>query len=303
MIKVLSVKRPTDNPADGIDNFNRAVFGRLKSRVDFKFDSPWALLYGQYDVLWGNGNARDILFLLFKPRATRYIINWHTLLLKDEGLWRVRTPWFARRFIFNRADLVIAVSDFSAATVRKYFPHKRVATVLNGVDLALFNPVKKSTQFSKPLIVFVGARVPRKRPELFRELACARPAAHFLMVGKGGDIESMPREKVAELFASATAFVFPSLNEPAAAVILEAMASGCVPIVSESGGNGEFMENGASGFLIPVNADEKKQFLEKINVLLDNQNIRETMSRAAREEAERHSWDKAAEQYERYLIG
>ena len=310
MISVLSVKRITGNPADGIDNFNRAVFGRLRGEVNYRAGTPWALILGAVDIVWGNGGVRDALFLIFKPKRTRYVINWHTVLLKDEGLWRVRTPWLVRRFIFERANLIIAVSEFSAASVRRYFPHKRVVTVLNGVDCALFNPIKKDEHylvkkydfsFNKPLVIFVGACVSRKRPELFRALGRACSQAQFLVVGRGGDIESMPREDVAILFASAKAFVFPSLNEPSAAVILEAMASGCVPIVSASGGNEEFVKDGEGGFLIPVGTREKEAFLEKIGLLLNNKNVCHAMSRAAREEAERHSWDYVAGQYEKYV--
>ncbi len=311
MIKVLSVKRYTENPADGIDNFNRAVFGRLRDRVDFKVGSSFILLMESFDILWGNGGVRDLLFLLFKPRRTRYIINWHTILLKDEDLWKVRTPWLVRRFIFSRADLIIAVSEFSAGSVRKYFPHQRVVSVLNGVDCTLFNPAKKNEQyciekygmsFAKPLVVFVGACVPRKRPELFRELGKIYSQAQFLTVGYGGDINAMPREDIAVLFASAKLFIFPSLNEPAAAVILEAMASGCVPIVSKSGGNEEFIKDGESGFLIPVDDREKEQFLEKISLLLTNREVCEKMSRVAREEARRHSWDIVAQKYKTFLL-
>lgn len=359
MINIFSIKSFTGNPADGIDNVNIAVFSRLASeKFRFLAEAPSYFkergsikkieLSGagsfigffkkiiflrrvKPDYLFGIGLPSDLIFILFKPAKTKYLIDWHTVLINKEGFWRVRAPWWLRKLIFNQADLVIAVSEFSAVSVRKYFPRKKVAAILNGVDLEFFNPNKKNEKylkekyqidFSRPLMIFIGALHLRKRPDLFIELAKNYSKANFVVVGrqipiyghrpaKGGTmsqklnnfqwIEKMPREDVAVLLASSRAFVFPSLNEASAAVILESMASGCVPIVSKSGGNPEFLKNGESGFLIESGKDEKKEFLEKIDLLLNNKPLWQKMSLSVRQEAGKHSWDRVAKEYEKVL--
>lgn len=350
MITILVAKNFTGNPADGIDNVNLAVFGRLKPEdVRFLVDAPDGFsgkgsieksgLKSQNrtprffekirllrkikpDYLWGNGGLFDILFLIFKPACTRYCIDWHTVLERKSNSWRVRTPWRLRKFIFNRADLVIAVSEFSAQSVRRYFPNKKVISILNGVDLELFNPDKKDERylkdkygidFPKPIVVFIGTLEPRKRPDIFIELAKRCPMANFVAVGRRVPphdflaaaaglknfkwIEKMPREDVARLLASSAMFVFPSLNDASAAVILEAMASGCVPIVSRSGGNQEFLKDGESGLVIDLDDGEVEEFAVKIGKILSDEKLRRQMSEASRREAELNSWDAAAESY------
>jgi glycosyltransferase involved in cell wall biosynthesis len=341
MIKILAAKTFTGNPADGIDNFNKAVFGGIKDgAVEFYLysDVPLEekgairrlmvpkyrfLLTGKADWLWGIGRASELPLLLIKPKRTKYAINFHTILIKGGGgPWTVKTPWFLRKFLFSRADLIVCPSEFSAQSVRKYFPHKKVVSILNGVDLELFNPKKKNEKylkekfrldFSKPIVVYVGTLQPRKRPEVFIAVAEKYQGANFVMVGRQvsagsfGEkisnarnvtwIESMSREDVACLFASSRILLFPSLNEPAAAVILEAMASGCVPVVSKSGGNPEFFKDGESGFLIEPREGELDDFVAKIDLLLNKEEEQLRFSQAARREAERHSWDAVAQKY------
>jgi glycosyltransferase involved in cell wall biosynthesis len=341
MIKILAAKTFTGNQADGIDNVIRAVFGRIKGgAVEFCLHSDVSLeergairrltvskrkflLTGKADWLWGIGHASELPLLLIKPKRTKYAINFHTILIKGGGgPWAVKTPWFLRKFLFSRADLIICPSEFSTQSVRKYFPHKKVVSILNGVDLELFNPKKKNEKylkekfhldFSKPIVVYVGTLQPRKRPEVFIAVAEKYQGANFVMVGRqvpAGSfsekiskarnvtwIESMSREDVACLFASSRILLFPSLNEPAAAVILEAMASGCVPVVSKSGGNPEFFKDGESGFLIEPGEGELDDFIAKIDLLLNKEEVWLWFSQAARREAESHSWDNVASGY------
>ena len=344
-IKILGLKSFTGNPADGINNFTLAVFGRL-NKVNIRFFVSaykgfkefgsleilkglklFFLLKERPDYLWGIGAPKEFFYLLFKPDRTKYVINFHTILIKKDGPWKVKTPWFLRKLLFSRADLIICPSEFSAQSVRKYFPDKEIVSILNGVDLNLFAPAKKNDRylkkkykvnFLKPIVVFVGTFQPRKRPDLFIKIAKNYQKANFVMVGRQipphdflgsvNDlnnlqwIEKMPREDIAVLFASSNIFVFPSLNEPSAAVILEAMASGCVPIISKSGGNPEFLKDGESGFLIDVNPQEKENFIKKIDLLIEDKTVWTKISKNARLEAEKHSWDKVAQEYQNALI-
>lgn len=341
MKNVLSLKRATGNPADGIDNFNQAVFGRVgQDELIFWAEgtivergaikklpvSKMSFIRGRRaDVLWGSGRPNDMPFVIaskLSGKSVPYVINFHTILFRGPGPWKIRTPWFLRKFIFNRADRIICPSAASAQSVKNFFPKKEVISILNGVDSTFFSPERKNERylsekyqidFSRPVLAFVGSLHERKRPDLFIALAKAMPSANFVAVGRAIPefdalsaaagmknfhwVPAMPREDIAAFLASAVAFVFPSLNDASAAVILEAMASGAVPVVSASGGNGEFFRDGISGFTIPHSDGEKAAFEKKLGMLLGDTALHAEMSRAAREEAERHSWDEAAKQY------
>lgn len=348
-VKVFSAKSLSGNPADGIDNVNTAIFKRTDPQhIIFLADAPAvfreegsikkmnlkrrgigrilekiALLRRiKPDYLFGIGIISEIPLILFKPRVTKYVIDWHTLLLKDEKHWKVRTPWFIRKFIFNSADLIVAVSEFAAASVRKYFPRKNIVAIVNGVDSDFFNSAKKDKkylenkyriQFGKPVAVFVGTLQPRKRPDLVMEIAGCCPDWQFVFVGKNFEpwnfgskagtmrnaqwIPAMPREDVAILLASVDAFIFPSLNETCAAVVVEAMSSGLPVITSASGGNGEMIKDGESGFLIPLGAGEKELFKQKLRLLQDVA-VKERIGSAARMRAiNEFSWENVAGRY------
>jgi glycosyltransferase involved in cell wall biosynthesis len=185
---------------------------------------------------------------------------------------------------------------------------------------------KYHIETAQPIVSFVGALQARKRPEVFIALAAKFPEAQFVAVGRRDPahevlakakglknfqwVERMPREDIAALLSVSKIFVFPSLNEPAAAVILEAMASGCVPVLSASGGNGEFLDGAAdtnaaataAGFLVSNDFHEMDAFAAALRKLLDDRALLEKMSVTARRAAERHSLDMVAEQYEKHIL-
>ncbi len=339
MTTIFSIKSFTGSPADGIDNVNISAFGNIPAgSVGFFADAPEGFVEQgcikrmpaktvwqkirlmrrmRPDYLFGNGRISDIPFILLKPRKTRYVIDWHTALMRrTEGEWKVRTPWFLRAFVFGRAWAVLCVSEYIASTVRAQFPRKKTAVILNGVDTALFREDGSASRKSDQA-VFIGTLEPRKRPDIVCSLALAMPATQFVFVGRARtpwnfekDIADIPnarwtpslsRAEVAAVLRGSAVLVFPSINEPAAAVILEAMASGCVPVVSGSGGNTEFFEDGVSGFAIPCGAGEQEAFMEAIRRLTEDADLRGRMALAARAEAARHSWVRVAVAYAKFF--
>ena len=62
-------------------------------------------------------------------------------------------------------------------------------------------------------------------------------------------------------------FFLPSRDEGLPFALLEAMASGCVPVIADSGGVSSVIENGRNGFIIE--AAETKQTAAKLKELLD----------------------------------
>jgi glycosyltransferase involved in cell wall biosynthesis len=79
-----------------------------------------------------------------------------------------------------------------------------------------------------------------------RELAAACPDAVFL--------GSLGRDAVADAFASADLFVFPSTTDTAGNVVLEAQASGLPVVVSDRGGPRENIDPDSSGLVAAIPA-------------------------------------------------
>jgi glycosyltransferase involved in cell wall biosynthesis len=155
---------------------------------------------------------------------------------------------------------------------------ERIDVWPRGVDTGLFSPARRSERLReqwhvsarRPALLYVG-RVSREKG--LHLLPCIQSCLHslgidhrFVVVGTGPMLpalrEQMPdavftgvlnREAVADVFASADIFVFPSRTDTAGNVVLEAQASGVPVAVTDAGGPRENMIPGATGI---VRADD-----------------------------------------------
>ena len=98
------------------------------------------------------------------------------------------------------------------------------------------------------------------------------------------------REAVAEVFASADLFVFPSRTDTAGNVVLEAQASGLPVVVSNAGGPQETCGQ-ADGVVCP--GVDAESWADHVGPLLASTSLRESMGRAARDYAVSRRWDAA----------
>jgi glycosyltransferase involved in cell wall biosynthesis len=168
------------------------------------------------------------------------------------------TPDFRTRFTkqardaAERADLIIAVSDFTASQVESllHVERSRIRTVHHGVHMP-----RPSTQRRENLILFVGALQRRKNvARLVRafehtppgwRLALAGPADGFGAAEELAAVEASPRRadidvmgyveasELESLYSRASIFAFPSLDEGFGMPVLDAMAHG-VPVLASN---------------------------------------------------------------------
>jgi glycosyltransferase involved in cell wall biosynthesis len=83
----------------------------------------------------------------------------------------------------------------------------------------------------------------------------------------------VPPEKMADLLAQAEIYVSTSLYDGTSVSLLEAMASGAFPIVTDIPANREWITTGQNGFLVPV--DEEKCLADRIIDAIRNQALLE----------------------------
>lgn len=101
---------------------------------------------------------------------------------------------------------------------------------------------------------------------------------------------------VPALLAKTYIFVLPSHSEGLSNALMEAMASGCACIASDTGGNRFLLQNGVSGFLFP--AGDRAALAGHIRRLLQDTEKRRSLGEQARKRiAEMFSWEKVSEQY------
>lgn len=119
--------------------------------------------------------------------------------------------------------------------------------------------------------------------------------------------EMLPREKIKVLYSHARVFACPSLYEPFGIINLEAMSCETPVVGSAVGGIPEIIVENETGYLIPLESISRtdfnpknpeafqRNFAEKINRLLADENLANAMGKAGRKRVlEKFSWESIA---------
>jgi glycosyltransferase involved in cell wall biosynthesis len=156
----------------------------------------------------------------------------------------------------------------------------------------------------QPLVLYVGRLAREKRLLDLHDAARRLPGVRFALVGDGPRRDELERRYVdvpavftgflrgvplAEAFASADVFAFPSISESFGQVVLQAMASGVPPIVVRGTAPAEFVADGRMGLHVPP--EDPEALATAVRSLLDDPERRARLGAEARLEAEQHSWD------------
>jgi glycosyltransferase involved in cell wall biosynthesis len=160
-----------------------------------------------------------------------------------------------------------------------FFKTKKSVTILNGINTDKFSNAHRSTEnINENFTVGLVARFrPQKRVDKWVEVAAAvnkiNPNIKFLMVGDGPDDE-MLRNKIRELamqgkielpgmlsdtvsaYKRIDIFLLTSDFEGLPLAIMEAMSTGCVPVLSNVGGIKQLQLDGFGYKFDEFNADE-----------------------------------------------
>jgi alpha-maltose-1-phosphate synthase len=251
---------------------------------------------------------------------------------------------FCERVSLEGADAVIAVSEGSKRDILACYPaiaEERVQVVYNGIDTGEYAPDLRTDVLERfgvdperPSVVFVG-RITRQKgvPLLVRAAAHFDPSAQLVLCAGAPDTpeigaevaagvqrlqeirdgilwidQMLPKPDVIQLLSHATVFACPSIYEPLGIVNLEAMACEAAVVASATGGIVEVVEDGQTGFLVPLEQAPgsidpidpdgfARNFAERVNRLIADPELAQTMGQAGRQRAIRHfAWPAIADQ-------
>src|ERR1051325_3799338 len=102
-----------------------------------------------------------------------------------------------------------------------------------------------------------------------------------------------PHAQVLELMQSCDVLVLPSIVEGRALVQQEAMSCGLPLIVTPNAGGEDLIEEGRTGFLVPIRSAEK--IAEKIAWFADHRELLPDMRQAAVAKASEYTWQRYGE--------
>ncbi len=231
-------------------------------------------------------------------------------------------------FSINQSDSVTAVSDYLRdETFEKFDTRKEIHVIPNFVDLDRFRRVERS-HFKKaicPNDEFVLTHVSNFRKvkrvadsiDIFRRVLDSGLKAKLLLVGDGPErvnVEQRCRElgicehvrvlgkqeKVEEILSISDLFLMPSASETFGLAALEAMSCGVPVISSDVGGLPGLNTDGETGFVCKL-ADVEAMGDAAVK-LLENPEMLQRFSKAARERAEIFELSKIVEQYEQHYL-
>lgn len=216
--------------------------------------------------------------------------------------------------IWHSANACVANSQGLRQIAQHISPTLEVGVIPNGIDTQRFYPGNASNDTVKKLL-YVGRLEPYKGLDILLQALAQIPNDpwHLQMVGDGSlrhtlpklaqelnlservSFEAHPPEKMPAIYQQADLFVLPSIVEGMSNAVLEAMASGLPIVATRIPGSEELILDGQTGLLVP--ASSKEPLSAALSALLQNSDLRKTLSENARREAETRSWRSVAEAY------
>lgn len=236
--------------------------------------------------------------------------------------WMFKEP--ISKIVFKKADAIIALTDDMKNEMKKIYD-RDIDVLPNGIDLCKVKCLSKQDvrdelgiKRDRKIILFAGALHPIKGlAYLIEAITYIKDKnKQLILVGDGDEriqleelvkklklekyvtfIGKVPYNEVFKYMVASNIFVLSSLSEGLPNVILEAMASG-LPIVSTRvGGIPEIIKVGENGFL--VEPKNPQQIAEKINLFLEDNKLREKISKNNKQKAKEFSWESVIERLEK----
>lgn len=228
------------------------------------------------------------------------------------------SKWFARN-LFRLADGCV----FQTEEAANYFPRaiqKKSTVILNPVDLKFFDILRAEETHH---IVTVGRLESQKNQRMlikaFAEIAREFPEEKLIIYGNGAlreELENlceclhvterveMPGNipNIEKALSEAKVFVLSSDYEGLPNALMEAMAVGlpCISTDCPCGGPRSLSGKDQCVYLTPVG--DEKELAAALRTLLENDEQREMLGRAARTKAETFKPEKILEQWDKFLL-
>ncbi|HEY0385381.1 MAG TPA: glycosyltransferase family 4 protein [Pyrinomonadaceae bacterium] len=243
--------------------------------------------------------------------VARRFPDWHA-----EIEARLPEVFACERREYGLASKIIAASSFSKnSLVSEGIAPDRIIVNPYGVDLEQFHPPDTPRTREPVRFLFVGLISARKGVPLLLE-AWRRmnlKNAELWMVGPVQEREralipelpglkflgKYPHRELPELLRKCDVLVFPSYCEGFALVLLEALASAMPIITTEATAGPDLIEDGREGRLIP--AGDLDALCAAMREFTNDPDKLESMGRAARQCAEKFSWDAYGERWQQIL--
>ena len=269
------------------------------------------------DVVEAAEVRADAFFTSLLPRRPKLITRLHTAQIFIDRLNEIPDQrlrpwnyWFEKQSI-NRANVVTAPSRAVVNLTQTWLPlrNREIIVVPNPISKTQFTPA----EVARKNVVLYAGRLERNKgaetiltaiPAVLKQF----PAVEFQFAGSDSNdrdgqswrrkIEAalsetersrvsfveMSREELKRAYQEAAVCILPSAWENLPYALLESMACATPVIACDAGGAPELVENGVSGFLIPIN--DPSMLTKRITELLWDRSLRSRIGQNARRRIE-----------------
>lgn len=223
------------------------------------------------------------------------------------------------KYLHNRTEATYAPSDDLIANL-KTAGFKNLRKLGRGVDRRLFHPDKRSEALRKswgadedtPVFAYTGRIAAEKNIPFaiacFNKVREQIPEARMVLIGDGPQRRKLEAaghpvifcgaqhgESLAEHYASADFFLFPSITETFGNVIAEAMASGLIVACYDYAAGRLLIQHGKNGILAAFN--DEAAYLSGIEAFIKERNRWPEVRQMARESVESMTWEEVFDDY------
>lgn len=209
------------------------------------------------------------------------------------------------------ADYEITISSYLQDKIKKIFG-KETHLVRNGISYDLIEKENKRSQIRSIAFVLRGNVMKGDYilMDVMKELDNKVSGLVFNILSINEDVALpsiknnksnvvygvIPNLELIKLLQDSDLYVDASVNEGFGLIGLEAMASGCVPIMSNSFGNLDYMENEKTGYIIE-RVNDSEEYLKKILFLMKNPEVWNYMKVYNREKIKNFDYDSAVNEF------
>lgn len=234
--------------------------------------------------------------------------------------WQIELRKRIRSKILENSDKIIVVSYFLKDLAQKIgVPEEKIKVIYNSIDFLDIRPslldreeLKQKLGLRGKILLTNARLVPWKGIdmliELMPELIKKYNQINLVIISKGPEqsnleklsqqlnleekvffVGRVSRQQVVDYLTIADLFVLNTNYEGMSHCLLEAMKVGTPIITTKAGGNPETIKDKETGLLVDYR--NKGQWLEAINLILDNPDLAEKLVNQAKKDLKRFNWD------------
>lgn len=288
-------------------------YGKRALSLHFFYKIQWFLQRDHFDVIHCHFAPSGLFIARLKRDGflnnEKLVTSFHGTDINPGKVEEYKTKY---QVLFNEMDLFTYNSEYTLQIIKQVQATSQKLRLLPvGLDTAQFSKTRNQLMQGPVQIVYCGRLVPFKGPdlavEIVRKLVDRKNDLHFTIIGTGDLWEvvkdlidnyqlhqyvtlkgAVSQEEIIQIMDGSDIFLLPGIHdnitgraENQGLVIQEAQAMQLPVVVSNAGGMKYGLIDGETGFV--VNEKDLDGFVEKLEILIRDKELRERMGEKGRE--------------------